>query len=129
MPGIDWRAAGAILALLVGCDPAASQALPSAAAAQNESAAQRPLSSGVQGTRPSAPQAPVDLNQATRAEIESIRGIGVDLAERILQARAERPFRDIDDLRRRVKGFSRRAQQGLSEAGMPVGGQAVTPPP
>jgi DNA uptake protein ComE-like DNA-binding protein len=75
-----------------------------------------------------APSSSVDLNQASRAEIEAIGGIGVELADRILQARSQGPFRDIEDLRRRVKGVSKRALQGLAAAGMPVGGHWVLPP-
>lgn len=64
-----------------------------------------------------------DLNQATRAEIESARGVGVELADRILRARGQGPFEDWGDLRRRVKRVSRRALEGLHEAGFMLGGQ------
>jgi competence protein ComEA len=43
----------------------------------------------------------VNLNTATRAELESLPGIGAVLAGRILDAR---PFRSVDDLDR-VKGI------------------------
>ena len=63
----------------------------------------------------------LDLNAATRAEIESARSVGVELADRILQARRAGPFADWDDLRRRVRGLTRRAREGLSEAGFRLG--------
>jgi len=65
-----------------------------------------------------------DLNQATRAEIEAVRGVGVELTERLLQARAQGHFVDWADLRRRVKGLSRRAMEGFAEAGFRIRGQA-----
>ena len=65
----------------------------------------------------------VDLNQATRAEIEAVRGVGVELTDRLLQARAEGPFRDWQDLRRRVKGVGRRVLTGMSEARFHIKGQ------
>ncbi len=64
-----------------------------------------------------------DLNQATRAEIEAVRGVGVELTERLLQARAQGHFRDWAELRSRVKGVSRRALQGFAEAGFQIQGQ------
>lgn len=64
-----------------------------------------------------------DLNQATRAEIEAVRGVGVELTERLLQARAHGHFRDWAELRSRVKGVSRRALQGFAEAGFQIQGQ------
>ena len=61
-----------------------------------------------------------DLNQATRAEIEAVRGVGVELTERILKARAQEAFTDWADLRRRVKGVSRRALAGFQEGGFQI---------
>lgn len=66
---------------------------------------------------------PLDLNQATRAEIEAARGVGVELTERLLQARAQGPFKDWIDLRRRVKGIGRKALQGMAEAHFHLNGQ------
>lgn len=77
----------------------------------------------IAGTSPHQP----DLNEASRAEIESLRGVGVELADRILTARRAAPFADVHDLKRRVKGVSRQALRGLLEAGMTVGGLAVPP--
>ena len=64
-----------------------------------------------------------DLNQATRAEIEAVRGVGVELADRMLKAREQGPFTDWAELRRRVKGVSRRALTGFKEAGFHIRNQ------
>ena len=61
-----------------------------------------------------------DLNQATRAEIEAVRGVGVELADRMLKARETGHFVDWADLRQRVKGVSRRALVGFREAGFHI---------
>ncbi len=66
----------------------------------------------------------IELNQATRAEIESVRAVGVELTERLLQARNAEPFTDWQDLRRRVKGVSRKALEGFAQAGFQIKGQA-----
>lgn len=68
----------------------------------------------------------LDLNRATRAEIESARGVGVEMADRILEARAQRPFEDWTDFRRRVKRVTARTLAGLDEAGFTL---ASKPPP
>lgn len=43
---------------------------------------------------------PLDLNRATRQELQRLPGIGPKLSQRILDARATKPFRSVDDLRR-----------------------------
>ncbi len=48
---------------------------------------------------PNAPRAPVDVNHATAAELESLPGIGPALAQAIVDYRgAHGPFRSVDDL-------------------------------
>lgn len=44
----------------------------------------------------SAPTAPVNVNSATRQELEKVPGIGRTLAERII---AGRPWKSVDDLK------------------------------
>lgn len=68
----------------------------------------------------------VDLNQATRAEIEAVRGVGVELAERVLSARAHGPFRNWGDARRRVKGLGKRAMAGFAEANFHIAGEMAS---
>ena len=49
------------------------------------------------------PAAKIDLNRASAEQLRTLPGIGPTLTNRILDARRERPFRSVDDLRR-VKG-------------------------
>jgi competence protein ComEA len=64
----------------------------------------------------------VELNTATRAQLESVPGIGPQLAERLLAAR---PFADWPDLLRRVKGLGRASALRLSAQGLRVNGEAL----
>lgn len=64
-----------------------------------------------------------EANQATEAELDSIKGLGPASTARILQARAQSPFKDWDDFLRRVKGFKGSSAARLSEAGLTVNGQ------
>jgi len=52
-------------------------------------------------TKAKSPQGSLDLNTATERELQSIKGIGPVLAERII---AGRPYRTVDDLLK-VKGI------------------------
>lgn len=68
--------------------------------------------------------AAVDINRATQAELESVKGIGPELSTHILAERAKSPFKDWNDLIRRVKGVgpgsaARHSAEGLSIDGMP----------
>lgn len=69
------------------------------------------------------PGAGLDANRATQADLESLQGIGVALAERMLEARRAGPFRDWDDLRARVKGIDKARAAALSAQGLTVSGQ------
>ena len=65
----------------------------------------------------------LELNSASQAELESLKGVGTQLSARLLQARAERPFADWSDLRRRVPGIGAATAQRLSDAGLTVAGR------
>jgi competence protein ComEA len=65
----------------------------------------------------------VDANQANRAQLEQLRGIGPPLAEAILQARERGgAFKDWADLRARVRGVREAKARQLSAAGLTVDG-------
>jgi competence ComEA-like helix-hairpin-helix protein len=49
-------------------------------------------------------RAPIDVNRATAEELTRLPGIGPALALRIVEARDDRPFASVDDLRR-VRGL------------------------
>lgn len=72
--------------------------------------------------------AALEINEASRAQLEQLNGIGVPLAARILEERAARgPFRDWTDLERRVKGLRAKTLDRLGAQGLTVAGQARTP--
>ncbi len=78
-------------------------------------------------------QPEIDANRATLAQIERIKGVGTQLAENILQVRAQGEFKDWADLIRRVKGIGVSNAALLSAQGHTVNGvafqvQAVRPP-
>lgn len=68
---------------------------------QKASGNDRPRSApkkGRSGRSTPQPAFPVNLNTATQAELESLPGVGASLAQRILAARQEKPFRSLADL-------------------------------
>lgn len=67
----------------------------------------------------------LELNQASRAELESLPGLGPSLVGLMLAAREQAPFRDWQDLARRVKGMGPRMMGRLSAAGLRIQGQAL----
>lgn len=78
--------------------------------------------------------AAVDVNQASRAELETVKGIGPGLSGKILQARQSASFKDWNDLVERVGGVgpgnaARFSQAGLTVAGAAYGGQAAAAKP
>lgn len=66
--------------------------------------------------------AALEINTATRAELEQLNGVGVAMAERVLVERAKAPFRDWDDLQRRVKGLRGARIERLQGQGVTVNG-------
>lgn len=58
--------------------------------------------------------APVDVNTAGAAELQRLRGIGPELASRVLEERSRGgEFRDIDELAVRVHGIGRATAERL----------------
>ncbi|KQW43501.1 MULTISPECIES: helix-hairpin-helix domain-containing protein [unclassified Roseateles] len=70
-------------------------------------------------------QTEVEVNSATRAELESLPGLGPALVQRLLAAR---PFADWGDLMKRVPGIRAATAAKLSGAGLRVGGRPYEPP-
>jgi competence protein ComEA len=78
--------------------------------------------------------AAADANQATQAELESVKGIGPGLSGKIIDARKTGVFKSWDDLVERVGGIgpgnaARLSQNGLTVAGNPYPGSNAAPAP
>ena len=67
-------------------------------------------------------QAGVEINQATEAELDSIKGLGPSSTARILAARQQGAFKDWGDVMRRVSGVRAASAAKLSAAGLVVNG-------
>lgn len=65
-----------------------------------------------------------ELNHASRAELESLPGLGPQKVEAILSERLRAPFDDWASLRRRVKGLGPKLLQKISDGGLRVNGRA-----
>ncbi|MBE7940850.1 MULTISPECIES: helix-hairpin-helix domain-containing protein [Ramlibacter] len=66
--------------------------------------------------------AAVDVNKATSAELDSVKGIGPAISTRIVEERKNAPFKDWDDFINRVKGVGDKSAAKLSENGLTVNG-------
>lgn len=66
----------------------------------------------------------VDVNKATQAELETVKGIGPAMSAKILAARKSGEFKDWDDLVGRVSGMGPGNARRMSEAGLRVGAAA-----
>jgi competence protein ComEA len=65
----------------------------------------------------------VEVNTATEAELDSVRGLGPSSTARILEARQQGPFKDWADLMHRVKGIRAFSAARLSDNGLTVNAQ------
>lgn len=79
-------------------------------------------------------QAAVDVNKASQADLEAVRGVGPALSSKILEARKAGEFRHWDDLVSRVNGVgpasaARLSQAGLTVAGATYDGRVASPKP
>jgi competence protein ComEA len=68
-----------------------------------------------------------DVNRATQAELESVKGIGPGLSGKILKAREAGSFKNWGDLVERVGGVGPGNAARFSQAGLTVGGAAFDP--
>ncbi len=65
-----------------------------------------------------------DVNKATEAELDGVRGIGPAMTARILDERKKGAFKDWDDLIGRVKGVGPANAARFSKEGLTVNGDA-----
>jgi competence protein ComEA len=70
--------------------------------------------------------AATDVNKATQAELESIKGIGPSMSARIVEARTSGAFKDWTDLQSREKGVGAGNAAKFSAEGLTVNGAALT---
>jgi competence protein ComEA len=69
--------------------------------------------------------AAVDVNQATEAELDGIKGIGPAMSKKILDEHKKGgDFKNWADLMTRVKGIKDKKAAKLSDAGLTVSGKA-----
>jgi competence protein ComEA len=71
----------------------------------------------------------LEVNDASQAELESLRGIGPQLSQQLLDRRREGPFTDWADLRRRVPGLGAAKARALAAQGLTVQGAALPAEP
>ena len=71
--------------------------------------------------------AAVDVNKATAAELDGIKGIGPSISAKIIDERKKGNFKDWDDFITRVKGVGEGNAAKFSAAGLTVGGAAFKP--
>lgn len=68
--------------------------------------------------------AAVDVNKASAAELDSIKGIGPGISTKILDERKKGSFKDWNDFVERVKGIGEGNAAKFSAEGMTVNGDA-----
>ena len=68
--------------------------------------------------------ASVDVNKASLAELEAVKGIGPVAAAKILDERKKATFKDWGDVMQRVRGIKDARAARLSDAGLTVNGEA-----
>jgi competence protein ComEA len=66
--------------------------------------------------------AAVDVNQASRADLETVKGIGPGLSDKIVKARESGNFKNWGDLVDRVGGIGPGNASRFSQGGLTVGG-------
>ena len=108
--------------------PQASSAPPSGPRVWRQALGVLLLTAGLGLAAP--PARAVDVNQASAAQLETLRGIGPRTAEIIVRERERGgQFESIEDLSERVRGIGQKKAQALQAAGMTVGVQpGVTAP-
>ena len=68
--------------------------------------------------------AAADINKASQAELESVKGIGPAMSGKMLDERKKAPFKDWADVMERVKGVKQATATKFSAAGLTVNGSS-----
>lgn len=117
LPLAPWRRARP--AAMPACPRAGQRALRQALGALL-------LSAGLGVAAP--PVQAVDINQATAAQLEGLRGIGPRTADIIVRERERGGrFESLDDLTERVRGIGQKKAQALQAAGLTIGAAGAAP--
>lgn len=74
-----------------------------------------------------AAMAAADVNRASEAELDAVKGIGPGTSKLIVAERKKAAFKDWEDLISRVKGIGEARAANLSDAGVTVNGTAFKP--
>ena len=69
----------------------------------------------------------VDVNKASAADLDGIKGVGPGTSTKIIEARRAAPFKDWNDLVKRVPGIAEKRAVKLSAEGLTVNGEAYKP--
>ena len=72
--------------------------------------------------------AAVNANTASADELQTVRGIGPTIAQRIVDERAKGPYKSLDDLQSRVKGVGNASVKKMAAAGLTTSGSASRAP-
>ncbi len=67
-----------------------------------------------------------EVNKATAAELDAIKGVGPALSATLIEERKKGEFKDWPDLMNRVKGVREKKAAKLSTEGLTVNGAAFT---
>lgn len=70
--------------------------------------------------------AAVDVNKATEAELDGVKGIGPATSKLIVAERQKSPFKNWADLMARVKGVGEKSAAKFSAEGLTVSGTAYS---
>jgi competence protein ComEA len=73
------------------------------------------------------PTSPINVNRASAVELQRLPGIGPALSKRIIEAREQRPFASVDELRR-VRGIGAKTLERIRPY-VTVGAIPKAPPP
>lgn len=68
--------------------------------------------------------AAVDVNKASAADLDSVKGIGPGTSTKIIDQRKAAPFKNWEDLITRVPGIGEKRAGKLSKEGLTVNGEA-----
>ena len=71
----------------------------------------------------------LEINLASEAELDSVRGMGPAMSRAILAERQVKPFSDWADLMQRVKGIRSASAERFAAQGLTVNGQSWSAAP